>query len=69
MNGYDLAQRLRELPPLQQPYLVAVTGYGQSEDRGCSGEVGFALHLVKPVEPVVLEGVLRAVAHLQHVRG
>jgi two-component system CheB/CheR fusion protein len=38
--------------------LVAMTGYGQEEDRRRSREAGFALHLVKPVEPDMLKKVL-----------
>jgi len=50
LNGYDLARRLRELPGLQECVLVAVTGWGQSEDRRRAQEAGFDHHLVKPVE-------------------
>jgi CheY-like chemotaxis protein len=38
--------------------LVAVTGYGQEEDRRRSAEAGFDQHLVKPVNPVTLAGLL-----------
>jgi len=50
LNGYDLARRLRELPGLQECVLVAVTGWGQSEDRRRAQEAGLDHHLVKPVE-------------------
>src|SRR5579859_5981126 len=40
MNGYELAQQLRELPGLRDIRLVAVTGYGHAEDRLRSREAG-----------------------------
>ena len=54
MNGFELAQRLRELPQTRQSLLVALTGYGQSEDRRKTEEAGFDHHLVKPVDPARL---------------
>jgi two-component system CheB/CheR fusion protein len=69
MSGNDLARHLRKLPLPRKPCLVAVTAYDQPEDRARSHAAGFALHLVKPVEPRVLESVLRAVAHLRRVKG
>jgi CheY-like chemotaxis protein len=47
MDGYELAQRLREQAAGIQ--LVAMTGYGQEADRQRTREVGFAHHLVKPL--------------------
>lgn len=60
MNGYDLANRLREAghPALR---LVAITGYGQVEDRERAHAAGFDDYLVKPVEEPALE---RALARL-----
>jgi signal transduction histidine kinase/ActR/RegA family two-component response regulator len=49
MSGYDVAQALRSDPDCCHAYLVAVTGYGQDEDRRRTGEAGFQLHLIKPV--------------------
>jgi CheY-like chemotaxis protein len=40
--------------------LVALTGYGQASDRTRALEAGFDLHMLKPVDPSVLEGVLAA---------
>jgi CheY-like chemotaxis protein len=45
-----VAGRLRGLPELKGPLLVAITGYGQEEDRGRSQAAGFVAHLVKPVD-------------------
>jgi PAS domain S-box-containing protein len=50
MDGYELAHRLRERPPLRHIRLIAVTGYGQADDRRRSREAGFDVHLVKPVQ-------------------
>ena len=58
MNGYDVARELRRRPESRRAVLVAVTGYGQSEDRRRSSEAGFDHHLVKPVEPSAVERLL-----------
>jgi signal transduction histidine kinase/integral membrane sensor domain MASE1 len=50
MSGYDVALKLRELPALRDALIIAVTGYGQPEDRRRSREVGFDHHLIKPVD-------------------
>ncbi len=51
MDGYELAQRLRQSAELPQPlHLIALTGYGQDSDRRRSREAGFDAHLVKPVQ-------------------
>jgi len=50
-NGYDVARTLRSSPDLAGATLVALTGYGQDEDRRRVREAGFDYHLVKPVEP------------------
>jgi two-component system, sensor histidine kinase len=49
INGYTLARHLHALPETADTVLVAVSGWGQPEDRRRSREAGFALHLVKPV--------------------
>jgi PAS domain S-box-containing protein len=49
INGYELAQRLRRLPGWENTLLVALTGYGQEEDRRRALAVGFDEHLTKPV--------------------
>ena len=58
MNGYDVARRLRRRPGLENLLLVAMTGWGQEEDRRRSQEAGFDHHLVKPVEPGALHQLL-----------
>jgi CheY-like chemotaxis protein len=49
MDGYDVAMRLRQRSECSKALIVAVTGWGHEEDRRRSGEIGFDLHLVKPV--------------------
>jgi PAS domain S-box-containing protein len=65
MDGYELAERFRNHPRFGRIRLVAVTGYGQEQDRLKSATAGFAAHLVKPVDMdelrVVLERVSAAV--------
>jgi len=60
MDGYEVARRLRRLDGARSALLVAVTGYGQDEDRRRAHEAGFDHHLVKPADPVVLRRVLAA---------
>ena len=59
MDGYELANRLRDLPGLTGMRLVAVTGYGQETDHQRSRAAGFDRHLVKPVDLDGLERLLR----------
>ena len=54
MNGYEVARRLRASQPTQSALLIALTGYGQQNDRQQAKEAGFDAHLVKPAEPHVL---------------
>jgi CheY-like chemotaxis protein len=59
LNGYEAARRIREQQgQKRRPLLVALTGWGQDEDRRRSEEAGFDAHLVKPVDEVVLERLL-----------
>jgi len=58
MNGYEVARRLRQLDDVPRLKLVALTGYGQSEDRQRALAAGFDAHLAKPVDLTALERVL-----------
>jgi DNA-binding response OmpR family regulator len=58
LNGYEVAQRIREHAWGHDMFLIAVTGWGQDEDRQRSAEVGLNLHMVKPIEPQALQNVL-----------
>jgi CheY-like chemotaxis protein len=64
MNGWQVAVRLRQQLTQAMPVLVAVTGYGQDVDRQKSVEAGIDLHLLKPVEPEQLRGLLSQVQRL-----
>jgi two-component system, chemotaxis family, CheB/CheR fusion protein len=50
IDGYEVAQRLRALPEFNGTQIIAMTGYGQPEDRRRSREAGIDHHLVKPVK-------------------
>jgi CheY-like chemotaxis protein len=50
MTGYDVARHLRSEPACSRTLVVALSGYGQEEDRRRSKEAGFHHHLVKPVD-------------------
>jgi PAS domain S-box-containing protein len=58
LDGYQVARRLRDELHLDHALLVAMTGYGQPEDRRRSREAGIQYHFVKPVEPLVLRNLL-----------
>ncbi len=58
LNGYELARRIRALPGAQHVTLVAVTGWGQENDKRRAREAGFDHHMVKPVEPDQVEQIL-----------
>jgi two-component system CheB/CheR fusion protein len=60
MNGYEVARELRQHPELEHMVLVAQTGWGQEEDRQRSRAAGFDYHLVKPVDHLALQNVLKA---------
>ncbi len=61
IDGYEVARRLRD--KLERPArLVALTGYGQPEDRARAKEAGFDAHLVKPIEPARLVQVLESLS-------
>jgi CheY-like chemotaxis protein len=64
MDGYEVARRLRGEPGLRGVVLVALTGWGQEEDRRRSKEAGFDQHVVKPVEPAALENLLAGLRKL-----
>lgn len=61
MDGYEVARRLRANPDLASLTLVALTGYGQTDDRRQAHDAGFDHHLVKPASLDVLEQLLASV--------
>jgi len=58
MDGYEVAERLRELPHAKDAVLIAITGYGQDDDRLRSRQAGIDHHLVKPVAPDALRSLI-----------
>jgi CheY-like chemotaxis protein len=58
MDGYEVAERLRELPQAKGAVLIAITGYGQDDDRLRSRRAGIDHHLVKPVAPDALRNLI-----------
>jgi signal transduction histidine kinase len=58
LDGYGVARALRERGGGARPYLVAMTGYGQPEDRQRAERAGFDSHMVKPVSLDRLQRVL-----------
>jgi two-component system CheB/CheR fusion protein len=58
LDGYQVARLLRQEPQTQGALLVALTGYGQEQDRRRSLAAGFDIHLVKPFDPDELEEIL-----------
>ena len=61
MNGYELAQRIRQQYPDLHVAIVALSGYGRAVDFENSRKAGFDAHLVKPVQIDELEHVVRTV--------
>jgi CheY-like chemotaxis protein len=66
MDGYQLARRLRQVAGMDRAMLVAVTGYGQEEDRLKALAAGFDHHMVKPVDTARL---LRLMAERRPMQG
>ena len=60
VHGYEVARQLRSLPSTAGALLVAVTGWGQEDDRKRAREAGFDRHLVKPVDPADIEQILES---------
>lgn len=58
INGYEVARRVREQPWGRSIRLIAVTGWGQEQDRQQALEAGFDHHLTKPLDPARLASLL-----------
>ncbi|WP_295993157.1 ATP-binding protein [Rugamonas sp.] len=61
IDGYELARRLRRSPQTADALMMALTGYGQLEDRARAREAGFDYHLSKPADPQQILGLLALV--------
>jgi PAS domain S-box-containing protein len=68
MNGFELAKRIRSTVWGKNAVLVAVTGWGQEEDRTRAFAAGFDHHLIKPVAVPALEAVLQSVSSVRSSR-
>ena len=66
LNGYEAARKIREQPWGKNMVMVALTGWGQDEDRQKSREAGFNGHMVKPVE---LDALMKLLTELQPTMG
>jgi PAS domain S-box-containing protein len=58
MDGYEVARQIRQLPGSRTKLLVALTGYGQEEDKRRALSAGFDQHLIKPVDVERLQSLL-----------
>jgi two-component system OmpR family response regulator len=59
MNGWQIARQIRSRITGKRPLLIAITGYGDQAARSRSSQAGIDLHLIKPVDPEMLEQVLQ----------
>ena len=62
MNGNELARQIRKLPGMATVVLIALTGYGQEDDRANTRAAGFDHHFVKPIDTTELASVLARVS-------
>ena len=69
LDGYEVARRIRAEPWGKATVLIALTGWGQDEDRRRSREVGFDSHLVKPLDPEALSNMLARLPAVSHAAG
>jgi CheY-like chemotaxis protein len=58
MDGYAVCRKIRQQPATPPIILIAVTGWGQAQDKQRALDAGFDAHLTKPVDPAVLKRVL-----------
>ena len=68
LTGFEVARRIHREHTLETTVLIAVTGYGQHEDRQRSRDAGFDHHLAKPADFVELERILATVAEQAALR-
>jgi len=62
LNGYEACRRIREQPWGREMFLIALTGWGQEEDRLRTAEAGFNCHMVKPADPETLMKLLASLS-------
>jgi CheY-like chemotaxis protein len=69
MDGFEVARAVRAVPGLASVVLVALTGLDSEAEAERSREAGFDHHLVKPIEPSVIEELARRIGRLQERTG
>lgn len=62
MTGYEVARAIRQLDGCKSMYLIAITGWGQADDKERAGAAGFDHHLTKPIDPQRVEELLQRLA-------
>jgi CheY-like chemotaxis protein len=58
VDGYQVCRQIRQQPAPRPIIIIALTGWGQAQDKQRALDAGFDAHLTKPVDPAVLERVL-----------
>jgi CheY-like chemotaxis protein len=58
LDGYETCRRMRQMACGSDPVVVALTGWGQDDDKQRALSAGFDLHLTKPADPAALERLL-----------
>ena len=69
LSGHQVVERMRGDLAMTDTYIVALSGYGTEEDRRKSAEAGFDSHLVKPLDPTALPGILESAARREERAG
>ncbi len=69
MDGYKLAKELKQLDGCERTVLIALTGYGQPQDKELASEAGFDIHLTKPADLLTLNRLLTEVAKNRSIGG
>ena len=67
LDGYEVCRRIRQLPG-PSIGVVAISGWGQQQDKQRATQAGFNAHLTKPADPVELEKVIRSLARAAPLR-
>jgi PAS domain S-box-containing protein len=63
LNGYEVCRRIRQQAWGREILIIALTGWGQEDDRRRTEEAGFDHHIVKPVDPAVMMKLLTTLKH------
>jgi len=66
LNGYEVARCVRERPWATRLTLVAISGWGEPEDKQRASGAGFAAYLVKPVDPAEVHAVINGLSRAGH---